>query len=135
LFTSDEIGDYQIAILDGDGDTVRSRIPLGPNWLVAMCYDDVNDLVWCAMEVELGIRLLAIDGTTDIVVDSVLLEGPCCAIGLCFAREDNKLYVVHNHDPEYVLTKAAPVRYSSRGKHCCMVSGMQPSLTSPADGF
>ena len=90
LCTYDDDWREGLVVLHGETDTVMARIDLGDAYLDAMCYDDVNNLVWCCVE-DTCTLLLALDGAIDSVVARISL-GERYVLSMCFNRADNKVY-------------------------------------------
>lgn len=102
-----------LVVVDGRNDSVSARIDFGCYaYLDAMCYDDLNNLFWCALENDSCTLLLALDGVTD----SVVAEIPICddvVEWLCFDRADNKIYC-YDYGDGYII----PVDIASQRVLC-----------------
>jgi len=99
LYVDDEETEWcGLVVVDGNSDTVTARINVGADYPVvdAMCYDDLNNLVWCSVE-DTCDMLVAIDGATDSVV-ALMCEDDYWFTQLCFDRADGRLYCL---DEEY----------------------------------
>jgi len=83
----------RLVVVDCAGDSVLARVNLSRNAYVdAMYYDNVNNVVWCAVEDTCSL-LLGVDGKSDSVVAAVRLDEDPCVMAMCFADDVNKLYL------------------------------------------
>jgi DNA-binding beta-propeller fold protein YncE len=102
LVTCDDDETDRLVVVDCAGDSVLARVNLGKDpYVYAMCYDDANNVVWCAVEDTCSV-LLGVDGDSDSVVAAVRLDEDPCVIAMCFADDVNKLYLLD--DEGYVTS-------------------------------